>query len=102
MVGGPRIRRIWLEGKAEAFRAPLYVPLVPLWPEKPGEWGFNVTASLAWHEVVYWKRWGNEHAYRACGEAVARHFFAYVTLTDFVLEEGWRDVTGIRGEAGPC
>ena len=103
-AGGPRIRRIWLQGETDALnlRAPLYVPLVPLWPQKPGEWGFSVTASPAWHEVVYGRPWNDEHTYHACGEEVARYFFAYGAVTGFVLQEGWRDSTGISAEAGPC
>ena len=103
-AGGPRIRRIWLEGETDAFNilAPLYVPLVPLWPEKPGEWGFDVTASPAWHEVVYGKRWNDEHTYHPCRKDVARYFFEYGAVTDFVLQEGWHDFTAISSEAGPC
>ena len=101
---GPRIRRIWLEGETDAFniRARLYVPLVPLWPEKPGEWGFNVTASPAWHEVVYGKQLNDEHTYHACREGVAKYFFEYGSVTDFVLQEGWHDFIAISSEAGPC
>ena len=40
---GPHIRRIWLQGETTALNVhtPLYIPLVPLWPEKPDEWGLR-------------------------------------------------------------
>ena len=102
---GPRIRRIWLKGETAALNvhAPLYIPLVPLWPEKPGEWGFNVMGMPAWHEVVYGKRWDDEHTYHACQEGIARFFFGYGSVTGFVLQEAWHDFIGIGGATdGPC
>ena len=101
---GPHIRRIWLKGATDAFNilAPLYVPLVPLWPEKAGEWGFDVMASPAWYEVVYGKQWDDEHTYHACRVDVAKYFFDFGTVTGFVLQEGWHDFIATSSETGPC
>ena len=102
---GPRIRRIWLQGETTVgnVHAPLYIPLVPLWSDKPDEWGFNVMGMPAWHEVVYGKRWEDEHTYHPCQEDIAKFFFEYGSVTGFLLQEAWHNFIGIgRATDAPC